>query len=81
MKNEGNCECPIFGKSIDEGLCYDCKMVLDGYIIKEAVSELAVVPNLEIAKDVCDKCQKGAFDTSARFKTASITVRLEYDLK
>ena len=57
MKNEGDRECPIFGKSIDDGLCYDCKMVFGRYIKKEAVSELAGVPNLEIAKEVCDKCQ------------------------
>ena len=53
-----NCQtlyCPYSSRYIDEGLCYDLKMILNGYIKESAL------PDMQIDKkqlhEHCSKCQ------------------------
>ena len=46
--------CPYLERYIDEGLCYDMQMILDGYIKKPALPEIRI-DKLQLS-ECCSKC-------------------------
>ena len=55
LVNSQTIYCPYLSRCIDEGLCYDLNMILNGYIKESALPEMQI--NKIQLSEHCAKCQ------------------------